>query len=92
MKKRKFAQGGAMGGLDTVNQGSAQIGESLNTIQEGLSGSGGRNSSPTPNLIGQFDADQSLKKLGLKKGGKVISASRRGDGIATKGKTKGRMV
>jgi hypothetical protein len=28
----------------------------------------------------------------FKKGGKVSSASSRGDGIATKGKTKGRMV
>ena len=29
---------------------------------------------------------------GMKKGGKVSSASRRGDGIAQRGKTKGRMV
>lgn len=29
---------------------------------------------------------------GMKKGGKVSSASKRADGIATKGKTKGRMV
>lgn len=33
-----------------------------------------------------------LGALGLKKGGSVSSASRRGDGIANKGKTKGRMV
>jgi hypothetical protein len=30
--------------------------------------------------------------MGMKKGGSVGSASRRGDGIATKGKTKGAMV
>lgn len=30
--------------------------------------------------------------MGLKKGGKVSSASKRADGIATKGKTKGRIV
>ena len=30
--------------------------------------------------------------MGMKKGGKVSSASKRGDGIATKGKTKGRFV
>ena len=29
---------------------------------------------------------------GMKKGGKVSSASKRADGIATKGKTRGRMV
>lgn len=33
-----------------------------------------------------------MGSLGLKKGGSVSSASRRADGIATKGKTKGRMV
>ena len=32
------------------------------------------------------------KDMGLKKGGKVSSASSRGDGIATKGKTRGTMV
>jgi hypothetical protein len=32
------------------------------------------------------------KALGMKKGGKVSSASSRADGCATKGKTKGRMV
>lgn len=93
MKTRKLAQGGALGGLDTVNQGAGQIDDSLKMIQDGLSGSGG-NSSSTPNSAGQFDSEQSLKKLGVmfKKGGKVVSASRRGDGIASKGKTKGRMV
>ena len=30
--------------------------------------------------------------MGMKKGGKVSSASKRADGIATKGKTKGRFV
>jgi len=32
------------------------------------------------------------KKLGMKSGGSVGSASKRADGIATKGKTKGKMV
>jgi hypothetical protein len=32
------------------------------------------------------------EKLGFKKGGSVSSASRRADGIATKGKTKGRLI
>ncbi len=32
------------------------------------------------------------KRLGMKKGGKVSSASKRADGIAVKGKTKGRMI
>jgi len=32
------------------------------------------------------------KKIGMKKGGKVSSASKRADGCATKGKTRGKMV
>jgi len=32
------------------------------------------------------------KRLGMKKGGKVSSASKRADGIAVKGKTKGKMI
>jgi hypothetical protein len=32
------------------------------------------------------------KAAGMKKGGKVSSASKRADGIATKGKTRGRMI
>jgi hypothetical protein len=33
-----------------------------------------------------------IKKMGMKKGGKVSSASKRADGCAIKGKTKGKMV
>ena len=32
------------------------------------------------------------KRMGMKEGGKVSSASKRADGIAVKGKTKGRMI
>ena len=37
-------------------------------------------------------ARENQKEYGMKKGGKVSSASSRGDGIATKGKTRGRIV
>jgi len=36
--------------------------------------------------------EENKKKMGMKKGGKVSSASKRADGIATKGKTRGKMV
>jgi hypothetical protein len=36
--------------------------------------------------------EEDVRELGLKKGGKVSSASKRADGIATKGKTRGKMV
>ena len=35
---------------------------------------------------------ENTKEYGMKKGGKVSSASKRADGIAQRGKTKGRMV
>jgi hypothetical protein len=37
-------------------------------------------------------ARENMKKYGMKKGGKVGSASSRADGIAQRGKTKGKMV
>jgi hypothetical protein len=36
--------------------------------------------------------DEANEPKGMKKGGKVISASRRADGIAKRGKTKGRII
>ena len=36
--------------------------------------------------------ENSKKELGMKKGGTVKSASKRADGCATKGKTRGRMI
>jgi hypothetical protein len=36
--------------------------------------------------------EEKKSKMGMKKGGVVGSASKRADGIATKGKTRGRMV
>jgi len=87
--------GGAYGGLNTVNQGSGQIGKSLGTIQSGLTGDGGDNIGPT----GPFypidkraeDYQTGGIKPSMKKGGSVSSASKRGDGIAQKGKTRGKM-
>jgi hypothetical protein len=36
--------------------------------------------------------DKARKSMGFKKGGSVSSASKRADGIATKGKTRGRII
>jgi hypothetical protein len=48
-------------------------------------------------LFGNTDIKEKIRKLGgrlveMKKGGKVGSASKRADGIAKKGKTRGRFV
>ena len=46
-----------------------------------------------PKTERQMKAAKSIKAaMGMKKGGSVGSASKRADGIATKGKTKGRIV
>jgi hypothetical protein len=57
-------------------------------------GSGGAGVSDTRQLQLGADLDPKamIKNEKYKKGGKVKSASARGDGIAVKGKTKGRMV
>jgi len=36
--------------------------------------------------------EEEKKKMGMKHGGKVSSASKRADGVATKGKTQGKIV
>jgi hypothetical protein len=41
---------------------------------------------------GRKTKQQAQAEVGMKKGGKVSSASKRADGCAIKGKTKGRMV
>ena len=49
---------------------------------------------PTPPSMASKISGLGLKRpgIGMKKGGKVSSASSRGDGCAVKGKTKGKMV
>jgi len=51
----------------------------------------------TPKKTEEFDLYKTVKQAadkneGMKKGGKVSSASKRADGCCVKGKTKGRMV
>ena len=57
---------------------------------------GGSGGAPEDRREAQLGADldpkSMMKREGYKKGGKVSSASSRGDGIAQRGKTKGRMV
>ena len=57
-------------------------------------GSGGAGVSDTREmqLGSDLDPKAMMKREGMKKGGKVSSASKRADGIAQRGKTKGRMV
>ena len=56
-------------------------------------GSGGAGSDKRELQLGaEMDPKSMMKREDYKRGGKVIAASRRGDGIAQRGKTRGRMV
>jgi hypothetical protein len=82
--------GTARGGLDTVRQGAKTVSGALDDIQARIGGGGGLGSMvPSPGMTG-------MKKggavKGYAKGGMVGAASRRADGIAQRGKTKGRML
>lgn len=58
----------------------------------GTSPSSKKNEEEEKRRMEEEAAQQDKLVGGMKKGGKVSSASKRADGIATKGKTKGRIV
>ena len=68
--------------------------DAVQLVQRGFKGS--PYTSDTAKLGMEIEAlkskSQRMKDQGYKKGGKVSSASKRADGIAQRGKTKGRMV
>lgn len=107
MKKRKFAGGGAMGSAQDMGKSLTELTGSLGTINQGLTGGGvggglsgiGNAMQPQPAMpdYGGYDNLQGglsqlgLQGKGMKKGGSVSSASKRADGIASKGKTNCKM-
>ena len=93
----------ARSGLSTIDQGARTVGSALDRVSGSLSqasnaiGGGGMGTGggfgPQPNnLSSGMTMKKGGKVKGYAKGGSVSSASRRGDGIAQRGKTKGRMV
>jgi hypothetical protein len=94
--RRPFGGGGssgAYGGLDTVNQGTQQVGRSLDTIGGALGKPGGDSmraqiAQTQPGMMKKGGAVKSKK---MASGGKVGQLSK-ADGCAVKGKTKGSMV
>jgi len=78
-KVKKYAEGGLAGLAETANSLMGEVDNMANNINYGSSTPSGNN--------------QPLGMLGMKKGGVVkSSASKRADGIALRGKTRGRMV
>ena len=70
---------------------SAEVGK-LEKKPRGGGGGGGGSDAKEMQLGSELDPKALMKRKDMKKGGKVSSASSRADGIAQKGKTKGRMV
>ena len=73
----KSGGGSAQDGLGQVSSGASTIANAIGQAQGALGGGGGSMA---------IEGNKAFKK-----GGKVSSASRRGDGIAQRGKTRGRM-
>ena len=69
-----------------MNELQAGVAKAIDVVNSAL---GGKKEKAAPKYT--YDAN-SQKYTKMKKGGKVSSASRRADGCATKGKTKGRFV
>ena len=83
-------------GRDSLNskaqvEGRKAMGAQLAGQMRGGGGAGGVSDTREMQLGADMDPKTMIKKAGYKKGGKV-SASSRADGIAQKGKTKGRMI
>ena len=80
-KVKKYAEGGLSGIADTATSLMNEVDGMANTINYGNSTATGSNAPLGFSAV-----------AGMKKGGKVSSASKRADGVATKGKTRGRML
>lgn len=90
MKKKRYNDGGTTG---ATQQPTYPFGTNVQptTTTSGTEGMGGVNQ--TFNMQPQATAQPAAPAApAFKKGGKVVSASKRADGIAQRGRTRGRMV
>ena len=94
-----FGGGSAAAGLGQIRSGTGTVDKAINTASQVLTGGGGalgggdslaaKPMEPNPTMP-TFKKGGKVKKLA--KGGSVSSASKRADGCAAKGKTKGKML
>jgi len=74
------------------------ISDTINRVVDTVTGDAGKSQDEKIAALeaeiaaGKKTKQQAQAEAGMKKGGKVSSASKRADGIAQRGKTKGRMV
>ena len=80
----------ARGGLEQVGVGAKAVGSALDDIQSRIGGGGGGFGGSGTSSGMTLKRGGAVK--GYAKGGMVGSASKRGDGIAQRGKTKGRVI
>ncbi len=71
---------GAYSSIDQIESGSRGVRSALDTIQGAINGSGSGGS------------NMNIPVFAYKKGGKVNSPSKRADGVAKRGKTRGKIV
>ena len=91
-KKRDIAEKVGIGaGTVAVAPIAAELGSQYGQQAEDLRELG-REKRANEKLQKQYEEQDKQEGRGMKKGGKVSSASKRADGIAVKGKTRGRMV
>jgi len=91
-KKRDIAEKVGIGaGTVAVAPIAAELGSQYGQQAEDLRELG-REKRASEKLQKQYEEQDKQEGRGMKKGGKVSSASKRADGCAIKGKTKGRMV
>lgn len=80
---------------DRMNRENREQGRDFDSLVSGLKNrimSAGSRGSALPLKSTKSESGNKFMGAGMKGGGKVSTASRRGDGIAVKGKTKGRFV
>jgi hypothetical protein len=74
------------------------ISDTINRVVDTVTGDAGKSQDEKIRALeaevaaGRKTKQQAQAEVGMKKGGKVSSASKRADGIAVKGKTRGRIV
>ena len=88
------SSGGAQGAMDQMGQSLEQINQAVNGNQGSSFGfASNPNTQSTPGLPTAADSMSKLTpSKTFKKGGKVAGASKRGDGIAQRGKTRGKYM
>lgn len=90
LREANVSNEGGLGPLRELMRGvTAGLGKGAEGVYNKMAGRPGRTDEEMGELTREIGRMQSS---GYKKGGKVGSASKRADGCATKGKTRGRMV